>query len=178
MPSASSSNRRASQEVTERRPEPRRLHPPGPLLIAVTITSLFLGGGAAGLGLAAALARDSRLAEFVSFFALPVAFAVGMQAWYGVALLSLVPRLLGRLRGVRPVGARDSRGAAPGLPGAFVFLPISSAAGAVAGVVAALASSSRPGWLVVLVYWLVGTAYGALAWRLARGGFLLPPEST
>ncbi|CAN5891022.1 hypothetical protein BH24GEM1_BH24GEM1_13280 [soil metagenome] len=32
-------------------------------------------------------------------------------------------------------------------------------------------------WLVALVYWLVGTVYGLVAWQLARRGFLLPPES-
>jgi hypothetical protein len=43
--------------------------------------------------------------------------------------------------------------------------------------VVGLASSTHPAWLVALVYWLVGTGHGALAWRLARRGVLMPPES-
>ncbi len=63
------------------------------------------------------------------------------------------------------------------IPGTFVFLPLSSAAGALAGVVTGMVSSTASVWLVVLAYWLAGTAHGLLAWRLARGGALLPPES-
>ena len=63
------------------------------------------------------------------------------------------------------------------IPGAFVFLPLSSAAGAADGLVVGLASPTHSVWLVALVYWLVGTLHGALAWRLARGGVLVPPES-
>lgn len=148
---------------------------PGALPIVTAFTGLFLGGAAAGLWLAATLAPGSRLAEIVSFFALPAAFAAGLQAWYGLALLSLIPRLLRWMRG-QPLPARDWS-SAPRLPGSFVFLPISSAAGAAAGVVVGLASSSHSLWLVALVYWLAGTAHGALGWRLARAGFLLPPES-
>jgi hypothetical protein len=129
------------------------------------------------LGLAAVLAPGSRVAEVVSFFALPVAFAASLQIWYGLALLSLVPRLLGRLRRSRPVSPRSPGPAEPGLPGSLVFLPLSSGAGALAGIVAGLASPTQPAWLVALVYWLVGTAHGVLGWRLARRGVLLPPES-
>lgn len=64
-----------------------------------------------------------------------------------------------------------------GLAGSWIFLPLSSAGGAVAGGVVGLVSATRPAWLIVLVYWLVGTVHGLLAWRLARGGILLPPES-
>lgn len=66
---------------------------------------------------------------------------------------------------------------APGIPGSLVFLPLGSVAGAAAGMVVGLASSTHPAWLVALVYWLVGTGHGALAWRLARRGVLMPPES-
>jgi hypothetical protein len=44
-------------------------------------------------------------------------------------------------------------------------------------VVAGLASSTQPAWLVMLVYWLVGTVHGVVAWRLARSGVLMAPES-
>jgi hypothetical protein len=148
---------------------------PGPLATVSALLGLFLGGAAAGLGLARALAPGSWLAELVSFFALPVAFAVGLQAWYGLALLSLIPRLLRRMSVSNLPPTPDQPRP---LSGTFVFLPLSSAAGALAGAVAGLSSATSPSWLVFLVYWLTGTVHGLLAWRLARGGVLLPPEST
>jgi hypothetical protein len=122
---------------------------PAPVATISALLGLFLGGAAAGVGLAGTLASDSWLAETVSFFALPVAFAAGLQAWYGLALLSLVARLLRWLSGSSPPPAGGRR-VSPGLSGSLVFLPLSSGAGAGAGL---------------------------LAWRLARRGVLLPPES-
>ena len=149
---------------------------PSAVPIIVAFLGLFLGGGAIGLGLAGALASGSRLAEVVSFFALPFAFAAGLQAWLGLALFALIPRLLGRLGGSSAALRRRALGSAP-IPGSFVFVPISAAAGGVAGLVAGLASSTHAAWLVTLAYWLVGTVHGLVAWRLARAGFLIPPES-
>lgn len=131
-----------------------------------------------GAGLARTLAGDSWLAEVVGFFALPVAFAIGMQAWFGLALLSLIPRLLGRARkesGVPPSSGKPA--ATRPLAGAAVFLPLSSAAGAIAGVTVGLLPGSHSFWTVALVFWLVGTLHGALAWRLAKAGYLMPPDS-
>jgi hypothetical protein len=151
--------------------------PGGALATIAALVGLFLGAGALGGTLAEAFAPGSWIAAVAGFFALPLAFAVGMQAWYGLALLILIPRLLGRIRGPRggPEPARPTSGI--GIPGSFVFLPLSSAAGAAAGVVVGLASPTHSVWLVALVYWLVGTLHGALAWRLARWGVLIPPES-
>lgn len=140
------------------------------------LLGLFLGGAAVGVGLARLFAPDSWPAEMVSFFALPVAFAAGLQAWYGLALLGLMARLLRR----PGPGARPATVAAPTprqLSGSFVFLPLSSGAGALAGLLVGLMSPTSRLWLVLLVYWLVGTLHGLLAWRLARKGVLLPPES-
>jgi hypothetical protein len=149
---------------------------PGLVTSISALLSLFLGGAAAGIGLAGILAPGSWLAEIVSFFALPVAFAAGLQAWYGLALFSLIPRLFRWVSGSssRPAGDQAERRR---LPGSLVFLPLSSGAGALAGIVVGLVSPTHPIWVIVLVYWLVGTAHGLLAWRLARGGVLLPPES-
>ena len=150
---------------------------PGVLAIFAAFLGLFLGGAAIGGALAEAFAPRSWIASVAGFFALPLAFAGGLQAWYGLALLSLIPRLLGRLRGLPPGPAPSGRAPGAGLPGSFVFLPFSSVAGAVAGLVVGIVSSTQPIWVVVLVYWVVGTSHGALAWRLAHGGFLMPPES-
>ncbi len=154
---------------------------PAPLALAGALIGLFLGGGLVGGALAAAFAPGSWLAEVVGFFALPLAFAAGLQAWYGLALLSLIPRVLVRLRGRARGGAPASSGGGArsggGLPGSSVFLPFSSVAGGVAGLLVGLLSATHPVWLVALAYWAVGTAHGALAWRLARAGLLMPPES-
>jgi hypothetical protein len=149
----------------------------GALRSVVAVLGLFFGGAAIGLGLAGALAPGSGVATVVSFFALPIAFAAGLQTWYGLALLSLLPRLLrwGRGAGPRPVLSGEE--ATSGLSGAWVFLPFSSAGAVVAGGVVGLVSTTQAAWFTVLVYWLVGTLHGLLAWRLARGGILLPLES-
>jgi hypothetical protein len=127
---------------------------------------LFLGGAALGVGLARHLAPGSFGAEIVGFFALPAAFALGLQLWFGVALLSV----LGRFRGARPL-----REPARPIPGGFVFLPVSSLAGTAAGVLTGVLSSG--GFLRAAgAWWLAGTLHGLLAWRLAVSGYLMPPE--
>ena len=149
----------------------------GTLAILAAFVGLFLGGAAIGGALAEAFAPGSWIAAVAGFFALPLAFAAAMQAWYGLALLSLIPRLLGRMRGLQTRAAPSGPPPSASIPGSFVFLPLGSVAGAAAGMVVGLASSTHSVWLVALVYWLVGTGHGALAWRLARGGVLIPPES-
>ena len=149
---------------------------PGALAMIAALFGLFLGGGAIGLVLASTFAPGSMVANAVSFFALPLAFAVGLQMWYGLALLHAVVRLLGMRR--TPHVPRENRTRASGLAGSFVFLPLSSAAGATAGAVVGLLPTARSGLLAWLVYWAVGTIHGMLAWRLARAGVLMPPEST
>lgn len=145
----------------------------GTLAMLAAYVGLFLGGAALGGALAGLFAPGSWIAAVAGFFALPLAFAGGLQAWYGLALVSLIPRLLGRLRGMPPRQAAGAR-----IPGSLVFLPLGSVAGAAAGLVVGVASSTHPTWLVALVYWLVGTGHGTLTWRLARAGILIPPEST
>ena len=57
-----------------------------------------------------------------------------------------------------------------------MFLPISSTMGALAGVLVGLVSP-QPLLVVAGIYWITGTVHGLLAWRLARAGVLVPPES-
>jgi hypothetical protein len=64
------------------------------------------------------------------------------------------------------------------IPGASAFVPIASGMGGAAGVVIGWLSTTPSIWLVTLIYWVAGTLYGLLAWRLARAGLLMPPEST
>ena len=146
-----------------------------PLSVAITFFGLFLGGAATGLGLARLLAPGSWWAEGVSAFAFPVAFAVSLQAWFGLALLSIIPKLIGLL--ITGTDRRPRPRINAPIPGAMVFLPMSSGIGAVVGLVVGWLSSTHSVWVVAPVYWVVGTLYGLLAWRLARAGFLMPPES-
>lgn len=147
---------------------------PSPLPTIAAFLGLFLGGAVIGVELAEELAPGSWIAQIVSFFALPFAFATGLQAWYGLALFSLIPRLVRWLVAGRPPGQALET---PRIPGSFVFVPISSAAGGAAGLVVGLASRTHPSWLIVVAYWLLGTIHGVVAWRLARRGVLLPPEN-
>lgn len=150
---------------------------PSPLATVAALLVLFLGGGVVGVELAERLAPGSWLAQAVSLFALPFAFAAGLQAWYGLALFLLVPRLVRWLVAGRPVRDPNAVVGTPSIPGSFVFVPISSVAGGIAGLVTGLASPTHPAWVVTLAYWLLGTVHGLAAWRLARRGVLLPPES-
>lgn len=145
-------------------------------MIAALIV-LFPGGAAIGATLAETFAPESFIATVVSFFALPVAFAIAMQAWFGLALFGIAIRLVGSIR--RPGTARVASVSVPRppLPGSFVFLPLSSVAGAMAGLVVGLLSPTHSLWLVWFAYWAVGTVHGLLGWRLARAGVLVPPES-
>ena len=147
------------------------------LATVVAYVTLFLGGGVLGGTLAEALAPGSWPAQAIGFFTLPVAFAISLQMWYGLALLSVIPRLFTLLRGSGAPPAQSASRAPPGLPGSFVFLPVGSAIGACAGVLVGILSTTRSFWLVAPVYWLVGTAHGLLSWRLARAGYLVPPET-
>jgi hypothetical protein len=78
----------------------------------------------------------------------------------------------------RPQTGRSRPLAAAPIPGAGAFVPIASGIGAAVGLVVGWLSTTRPVWLVALVYWVVGSLYGLLTWRLARAGLLVPPEGT
>jgi hypothetical protein len=127
-----------------------------------------------GLARASAVAPGSIVANIVGFFALPLAFVTGLQAWYGLALFLALFQLVSR----RASSSREIR-VRPAVPGgSFVFLPLSAGAGAIAGAILGLVSTTRSGWLAWLVYWVIGTIHGTIAWRLARAGVLIPPDST
>lgn len=139
-----------------------------PMVVALAV--LFFGGAAVGDWLARTFAPGSWLAEAVGFLALPVAFALSLQAWYGLALFGMLARLLtGRL------ASAPSRGAQ--LPGSIVFLISSSLIGGSTGVLVGILSSTQPFWTVVFAFWTLGTVHGLAGWRLARAGVFMPPES-
>jgi len=147
-------------------------------LIAVVILAvLFFGAAGVGLTLAATLAPESQVASVISFLLLPAALILGFNAWLGLAILILVPQFIARLLRGSPIRPPiDSR--REGVPpGAWVFLPISSLIALAGGVVVGFLSAPYQGWFVALIYWLVGTVYGASLWFLARTGYLPFPDS-
>lgn len=144
----------------------------GALPLIAAIFGLFLGAAGVGGALAAMFAPESFFAQCVSFFALPVAFAIGLQAWYGFAIIGAVLRLIV----LRSRAVSKPSPVTPSIPGGFVFLPISSTMGALAGVLVGMVSP-QPLLFVASIYWITGTIHGLLAWRLARAGVLVPPES-
>jgi hypothetical protein len=109
-------------------------------LVLLSYLALFLGAGVLGGLLARGLAPESWPAEVVGFFALPVAFAIGLQLWFGLALLSVIPRLLRRRPGIRPAQPKAA------LSGGFVLVPLSSLAGALAGVAIGMLSRIHAVW--------------------------------
>jgi hypothetical protein len=158
-----------SAQAAANRPHPRG----GALALIAALLALFPGSAALGTALAEWLAPGSWVAQIAGFFALPVAFAAGLQMWIGVAIFGAIVRLLVRRRSVSAATGRPSAS----LPGSFVFLPLSSGAGLLAGVIVGLVPAAES-WLgAVAVFWLAGTLHGWVAWRLARSGVLVPPES-
>jgi hypothetical protein len=55
---------------------------------------MFPGGAAASVGLGLWVAPDSPIAQFIAFFALPLAFGASMVLWQGLALIVLLPKAL------------------------------------------------------------------------------------
>ena len=147
----------------------------GPFALIVALLVLFPGSGGAGVMLAPYLAPGSWVAEAVGLFALPLAFVWGLQLWIGAALLgAVVHLLLGRRRAVRD---RPASGEMLILPGSIVFLPLSSAAGLLAGTIIALLPATWSALASIAVFWAIGTVHGLAAWQLAKRGVLVLPDS-
>ena len=112
----------------------------GPLPLILALLALFLGGAVIGVALARTFAPGPFLAEIVSFFALPVAFAFGLKAWFGLALAGAAIPVMGcveaMLSSVKPGGQTPRRSLDP-----LCFFPLSSGAGAAAGIVVAIVST-------------------------------------
>jgi hypothetical protein len=159
----------AVPEIAEQRPTRRE---PSALALITALVGLFLGSGIAGDLLARALAPGSFVAEVAGAFALPVAFAVSLQLWYGFALFTILPRVVGLLLGHRPAAGQRQ---VVSLPGAFLFLPCSVAAGVCAGMIVGLFATSFA--LAFLAFTTAGIVHGWIGWSLASRGVLIPPES-
>jgi hypothetical protein len=138
------------------------------------VFGLFFGGGYVGTQMARLSAPGSYVAEFVSFLALPAAFAVGAVGWVGLSVPSafrMLVRLVRGRQGAPPANEGQSRRAA--IPsGSFVFVPAAFLSTTLSGaIVAAVPSSVGVAW-VVGAYAAVGLGYGIACWGLARTGYL------
>lgn len=147
------------------------------ILIVLALAVALFGGAALGLGLAHIMAPRSILADIVGFFVFPLAFALGWQAWIGLAIVLSLPRFFRRLRkrGEPEAGSDEDSAPAAELPGAGVFVPIATGMGLGCGVLVGIVSS-WPLPVVLVAYTFGGLAYGLMLWWLANAGFLLWPE--
>lgn len=148
-----------------------------PAIVTMPITiALFLGGGIGGVALATYLAPDSIVANFVGLLALPFAFLTGMQFWLGFALFSALVYGVRKLAGRVDESSSSVAGDRGVPPGSYSFLLTSLVVSVGAGVVMAIVAT-RLGFLAtLLIYLLVGLAYGVTCWLLARSGYLPFPE--
>ncbi len=154
-----------------------RRAPRSALLIVTALAVALFGGAALGLGLAHLLAPRSVVADIVGFFVFPLAFALGWQAWIGLAIALSLPRLFRRLRRREELAVEPAKDREPlaVLPGAGVFVPIATGMGLAGGVLVGIVST-WPLPVVLVAYTTGGLAYGLALWWLANAGFLLWPE--
>jgi hypothetical protein len=131
-----------------------------------TLAVLFLGGGAAGVGLSWFLAPDSVVAQFVGLFTFPLPFVIGLQAWLGLAIGVAMWRTA--VRG--PATPADARSETPA--GSIVFVPVSVAFVGAVGLVIGMLGSSLGILATFGLYVLLGLSYGTLCWLAARSGYL------
>ena len=133
---------------------------------------LFLGGGAAGVGLSRSLAPESWAAQFVGLFSLSLPFAIGMQAWLGLALTTEI------WRAVKPGGRpADDVACADSIPGgSFAFVPTSVLLAGVAGLLIGIFGSSLGVLVTTGLYLALGLSYGVACWLYAKNGYLPFPH--
>jgi len=156
------------------------------LAAASLLAILLFGGMAVGLAIALTAGGGSVGAILVGFLALPLAFGLSMSAWralLGAWLLAGLARSAARSRGdegrfreevVRSLQAIRDRGPA-GLPGTWVFVPVTLIVGAGSGLLMAVAAE-RDGLTAGALILVACAGLGVLLRRLARQGRLPIPE--
>lgn len=149
-----------NQPTQEPNPGERR-----PALTIFVVAVLFLGGAAAGVGLAQLLAPESYAASFLAFFVLPISLIASMVAWQGLTMIVLFAKLLAHRKRSLPadVNAALRRKA-------VVMLPIPALIATPAGVLVGLLGESV--FLATALFAVVGTVYGIGLWALAQKDLL------
>ncbi len=162
-----------------------------PKAIAGTLAATVFGGAAAGLALAWLLAPGSAVAQFAGFMALPLVLGFGYQLWRA-RVASFVARRFGwgLLKAVWHIAVNrqppESVKLMPAREDAEVLMRQMlrgmsgfTHAGLAVGVVAApLAGLGADGSFVLttLVFFAACAGFGRLCTRLARNGYLPPPD--
>ena len=137
----------------------------------LVLALLFLGGGAAGVGIARWLAPESWAAQFVGLFSFSLPFAIGMQAWLGTALVTEAWRTV-----TRRARAAD-RSTHHDVPsGSFAFVPTCVLLVGVAGALIGILGSSLGVLATIALYLTLGLFYGIACWFSARHGYLPFPH--
>ncbi len=141
-----------------------------------TMLLVPIAGGAFGAFVGSRVAPDSPAGIGVSAVMLPLALFAGISLWFGAGMALGIVRLVtfaflppGRRLFERPVSMP---------PGSAMFVPASLAIAGVAGVLVGVLSAEASVFSTTALYALVGLAYGLLAWRLARLGYLSPPDGS
>ena len=151
--------------------------PRSPWVTAPVVLGFFFGGGYVGIQLANGLAPNSAIAEFVSFFALPVSFFIGIVGWLGTAVLGALPKLVRLIRHKDRSSGRENGLAGSAIPpGSFAFVPAAIVSCTLCGLVVGALSTTLSFIIVVFLYFVLGIGYGAACWKLAQNGFLPFPE--
>ncbi len=132
----------------------------------IVLVVLFLGGGAAGVGIAKYLVPGSFVAQFVGLFTFPVPFVIGLQSWLGLAMGVAIWRTA--VHGPAKPGERRTEIPA----GAIAFVPVSVAVVGTFGLVIGMLGSSLGILATLGLYVLLGVGYGILCWLAARSGYL------
>jgi hypothetical protein len=158
--------------------------------IVITLISTAFGGALAGVGLAWLLAPGSAVAQFVGFMMLPLVLGFGFKLWearvvsyltkrFGWGLVKFLWQALVHRRRPDAAGLLPTREDAEELArrmvrGMSAFTHMGVAVGAVAAPIAGLVSSHF--LVTTALFFVAAVAFGRVCTRLARGGYLQPPE--
>ncbi len=137
----------------------------------LTLIGLIIGGAILGAGMRFVVAPDSDVALLIGCAILPFALVSGLGLWLSAALGLGITRLVGSAfvsRWRTPWG--QGRRFVP--PGSALIVGTCLAFSVGGAVVVAAVSSEATLLRTVVVFVAGGGAYGVVAWRLARLGFL------
>ncbi len=141
------------------------------------VVGILVGGGAGGALLGRAIAPDSGASVFISGAMLPVAVFLGVTLWLGSAVLFVAWQVARRLLGRREESAAiRARLTVP--PGSAAFVPSAVATSLAAACVVGVLSREAGLLEAIVLYGVVGLAYGLGAWWMARAGYFPAPDGT
>jgi hypothetical protein len=144
---------------------------------APIVAVLFFGGGFVGIRIANLLAPHSEIAEFISFFAMPVSFVLGMIFWLGTASFLVLKNRIWRGNRHDGMPGKETGLGKPAIPpGSKAFLPASVIPCAIAGIVVGLISGESGFWEVLGTYIGVGIVYGVVCWKFGGSRLSAVPE--